>query len=62
MNEFTSGEEPYECKYCNKRFKQISGLRYHERNHTGEEPYDCKKCGKRFKQSSALRYHEKHHK
>ena len=30
-----TGDNPYECKTCHKRFTYSSGLRYHEATHTG---------------------------
>ena len=57
-----TGEAPYHCKTCNRRFSRGDSLKRHEIIHTREEPFECKSCDKRFKQSSALKYHEKHHK
>ena len=36
-----TGDKPYECDVCNKRFSQSSHLAVHKRTHTGDKPYEC---------------------
>ena len=57
-----TGEVPFECDTCKKRFKHSSALKKHERIHAGEVPYECKTCKRRFKQQNALKIHERIHK
>ena len=56
-----TGEKPYECKTCMKRFKYTSNLKKHERIHTGEVPYECQTCKKRFKDQSNMMQHKRIH-
>mgnify|MGYP001234753750 CR=1 FL=1 len=54
-----TGEAPYECVICKKKFSKNSGLTDHKRLHTGEKPYSCEVCKKSYAQFFALSQHNR---
>merc|ERR1712228_476085 len=56
-----TGEKPFACNYCNKKFAQSSEKKMHEKIHTGEKPFACKYCDKKFILSSGQKRHERIH-
>jgi hypothetical protein len=51
------------CRYCGRKFTQLSHLQQHLRTHTGEKPYKCRfaGCEKAFSQLSNLQSHSRCH-
>lgn len=58
---FSSGDKPYACNHCGKRFAQSCDRKKHERIHTGERPYACPLCDKAFNESQQLWKHSRYH-
>jgi KRAB domain-containing zinc finger protein len=56
-----TGDKPYMCSICDKRYARMSDLKVHLRSHTGERPYTCTQCKKNYITSSHLRMHERTH-
>ena len=54
---FISGEKPYVCKSCGKRFNQTSTLNSHLRIHTANVFGQCPQCPKKFKTGRVLLQH-----
>lgn len=56
-----TGEKPFACHACHKKFSDPSALTVHERIHTGEKPYSCEVCDYRCTQSGNLTSHQRIH-
>lgn len=55
-----TGEKPYKCSYCDKRFNHKSTVCTHEKTvHIQANAYKCERCHKTFNQKCQLQYHEK---
>uniref|UniRef100_A0A671QGX9 Zinc finger protein 64 homolog (mouse) n=1 Tax=Sinocyclocheilus anshuiensis TaxID=1608454 RepID=A0A671QGX9_9TELE len=52
-----TGERPFECELCHKRFSRRDKLNLHSRLHTGENPHKCKYCPYAAADSSSLKKH-----
>ncbi|XP_059611720.1 testis-specific zinc finger protein topi [Phlebotomus argentipes] len=56
-----TGERPYHCLTCGKRFLTGSVFYQHRLIHRGERRYGCEDCGKRFYRADALKNHQRIH-
>jgi hypothetical protein len=56
-----SGERPFSCEVCKKRFTQRSVLKIHLRMHNGERRFSCNVCKKQFTRHSNLNRHLRSH-
>lgn len=56
-----TGERPYHCSVCNKRFLTGSVFYQHRLIHRGERRYGCTNCSKRFYRADALKNHNRIH-
>ncbi|XP_039608895.1 zinc finger protein 239-like [Polypterus senegalus] len=56
-----TGEKPYCCSECDKRFIKLSSLQSHKIIHTGEKPYGCSECGQVFANFSSFQRHLRVH-
>lgn len=57
-----SGEKPYVCNQCDKRFSSKPQLKQHLLVHSGLKPFVCSICGKTFNNLYNLQVHERMHK
>ncbi|XP_055308951.1 zinc finger protein 665-like [Sitodiplosis mosellana] len=53
-----TGENPFPCNICNKRFTTNSNLQTHLKTHPDEYPFSCSVCLKRFAQNDERLVHE----
>ncbi|KAF8982236.1 zinc-finger protein [Entomortierella lignicola] len=58
-----TGDKPYQCQVCKKRFSEANIMAQHMRTHTGEKPFKCPEpgCGREFSISGALTIHRRVH-
>ncbi|KAI1317480.1 zinc-finger protein [Mortierella claussenii] len=58
-----TGDKPFQCEVCQKRFSEANIMAQHMRTHTGEKPFKCTEpgCGRQFSISGALTIHRRVH-
>lgn len=58
---YHTGERPFACSVCPKKFINATRLRDHCRMHTGEKPFECAMCTQKFATKAHLVKHIKIH-
>lgn len=53
-----SGDRPFPCAHCDKRFISTRYLNLHMKYHPNERSYACSKCSKEFANAKAVSAHE----
>lgn len=56
-----TGQRPYDCAHCDKKFKTSSQCRIHMKRHINYKPFECNVCSKTFLHFEIYRTHLRRH-
>ena len=56
-----TGDKPFQCTICEKRFNNKANLNKHKLTHGNQRPYVCNICGQTYRQSYDLKRHTSTH-
>ena len=56
-----TGEKPYTCHYCEKKFSRQDKLKIHHRIHSGDKPFKCNVCEYACVDGGSLKKHMRIH-
>ena len=52
-----TGDKPFQCTLCDKRFNNKANFNKHRRTHTNQRPFVCNVCGQTYRQNYDLKRH-----